>query len=152
MEGRDCCPSTNNDQIVGNACVVRHELETPVRSAPGRSGVRCTWTHRRTPRCRHVQSMSTSRLAAMSSWFSLGYQDLLSWVFSGTVTQNGRRHRGVSCVSSVLASDENLEKSDGTKSMTMGRFRPAERSLLSMGMFMVYERPNPTILSCLRLD
>ena len=49
------------------------------------------------------------------------------WVLSGTVKQKGRRHRAVSCVSSALASDENLEKLDGTKPMTVRRLRPSER-------------------------
>ena len=65
------------------------------------------------------------------------------WVLSGTVRQNGRRHRGVSCVSSVLASDENLEKSGGTKFMTMRRFRPSKRSLRSTGKLKDLLTPDP---------
>ena len=65
------------------------------------------------------------------------------WVLSGTVRQNGRRHRGVSCVSSVLASDENWEKSDGAKPMTVRRLRPLERSLRSTGKPIGLLTPDP---------
>ena len=52
-------------------------------------------------------------------------------VLSGTVRQSGLRHRAVSYVSSVLASDENLN-SGGTKSMTVSRFGPSDRSSQSV--------------------
>ena len=59
------------------------------------------------------------------------------WVLSGTVRKNGRRHRAVSCVSSALASGENLN-SGGTKSMTVHQFRPSKRSLCSTGSLRMY--------------
>ena len=65
------------------------------------------------------------------------------WVLSWTVRQKGRRHRAVSCVSSALASDENLEKFDGTKPMTVRRLRPSERSLRSTGKLMGLLTPDP---------
>ena len=40
----------------------------------------------------------------------------LSWVLSGTVKHNGRRHRGVSCISTVLTREEMFPKIDRCKS------------------------------------
>ena len=61
--------------------------------------------------------------------FPMAINTCFGWVLFGTVRQNGIRHQGVSSVSSVLASDDNLEKSDGIKFVTVCQFRPLERSL-----------------------
>ena len=60
------------------------------------------------------------------------------WVLSGTVRQNSRGP--ASSVSSMLASDK---KSAGTRSMTVRRVHPSERSSWSTGKLGGLRKPNP---------
>ena len=77
----------------------------------------------------------------------MAIKTFFGWVLSGTVRQNGRRHRAASCVSSVLASNENLENSGGIKSMTVSRFRPLDHLSRERENLRVYERPIPRLVA-----
>ena len=65
------------------------------------------------------------------------------WVLSGTIKHNGRQRRENSCVSLVLASDENLRKFSETRNSTVRRFRSSESSLRSTRSYSGLGKPRP---------